>query len=166
MNYLVVGYGNPSRMDDGVGHYVINQLNQRFGLRSLDLLSEPAADDSDTAEVNGHTVRTLWVQQLDIELAEEFAAADRLLLVDAHLDGPELNRVELAPHYAMGPVAHVVTPPSLLAITEAVYGHVPQTVLYSARGERWDFGDELSPAVQARADRLVEQIVDALAADE
>ncbi|MBI2302128.1 MAG: hydrogenase maturation protease [Armatimonadetes bacterium] len=160
MTILVIGYGNPSRMDDGVGWYVIDQLHRRWGLPPLELLSEPAADGSDTCRLGPHSVRCVWLQQLDLDTADLVAAADRLLLVDAHLDGEEIAVIEVEPRPVLGPVTHVVTPAALLALAEATYGRAPRTTLYTARGERFDFAAGLSPEVQTRADALVRAVLD------
>ena len=29
MNVLIIGYGNPSRMDDGAGWYIVNRLDRK-----------------------------------------------------------------------------------------------------------------------------------------
>lgn len=165
MRVLVVGFGNPSRMDDGIGHEVINRLNAWLGLSSIDCLADPADSMMEEATVNGHPVRTLWLQQLDLDLAEEAAQVDWLILVDAHLGGPAVMVDEVEPTGRLGPVSHVMTPGNLLWCAEAAFGARPRATIYSGRGERWDFGFGLSPLAAERAEQLFEQIVGALAGE-
>lgn len=159
MKILVIGYGNPSRMDDGVGHYVVNRLNEHWGLPTIDLLGEPSGDGSDTARLGAAQVRTMWLQQLDIGLAEDLAAVDKVILVDAHVDGPPLVSCEVSERHAVGLTSHVATPETLLAICRQAYGRRPAATLHTALGERFDFAAELTKSVRERADELVARIL-------
>lgn len=159
MRILIIGYGNPSRMDDGIGHYVVNRLNERWGLPTIDLLGEPSADGADTVTVGDTVVRTMWLQQLDIGLAEEVAEVDRLMLIDARVDGPPTVVEEIVADHQIGLTSHVATPETLLSICLRAYGRGPRCTLYSALGERFDFAAELTDSVQQRADELARQIV-------
>ncbi len=164
MRYLVIGYGNPSRMDDGVGHWVVNRLRQRWGLPAVGLLGEPTGDQRDEARVAGHEVRVIWLQQLDVGLAEDLAAVDRVWFVDAHVDGPDAVQVEVDPAQGrhVGVTSHVAMPETLLVVAAAAYGRRPTAARWSVRGERFDFAAELTPRVEAGAaavaDRLAREI--------
>lgn len=158
MKILVIGYGNPSRMDDGVGHFVVNQLNRRWGLPEVDLLGEPRGDGSDIARLGDRQVRTLWLQQLDVGLAEELAEVDRVILIDAHVGGEAVVEAEVVGDNHVGVTSHVATPETLVAIAAAAYGRRPRATRYSIRGERFDFAAELSPAVRSEAERLVSRL--------
>lgn len=155
---LVIGYGNPSRMDDGVGHFVVNQLNRRWGLPQIDLLGEPRGDGSDTAVLGDRVVRTLWLQQLDVGLAEELAEVDRVILVDAHVGGEAVVEAEVVGDHHVGVTSHVATPETLLAIAEAAYGRRPRATRYSVRGERFDFAAELTAPVKTAAEELARRL--------
>ncbi|MGF1587982.1 MAG: hydrogenase maturation protease [Pleurocapsa sp.] len=61
MHYLVIGYGNTLRSDDGAGQSAANQI-AAWGLPN---------------------VRSLAVHQLTPELAEDIANADTVIFVDA-----------------------------------------------------------------------------------
>lgn len=159
MRWLLIGYGNPSRQDDGVGHYVINRLRAAIGLSPLDLLAEPGSDGPDDALVAGRPVRALWLQQLDLALAEELAEAERLILVDCHLGGPEQSEWEVEERPFDGPTTHVVTPGVLLQVARRAFGRAPAARVYSVRGESFEFGDQLTPVVRERADALAARLL-------
>jgi hydrogenase maturation protease len=155
MRILILGYGNPSRMDDGVGHFVVNRLNAAWGLPAVDVLGEPGEE---TARVGGHAVTTRWVQQLDMGLAEEVAAADQVLFVDAHVDPPDIVVAEVTSGQHHGVTSHVLTPETVVALAESCFGRRPPAWRCSVRGARWGFGVGLSPAVETHALALAEQI--------
>jgi len=156
MDLLVIAYGNPSRMDDGAGHYILNRLNAAWGLPPVDLLDEPATE---SAEVGGHRVRTLWVQQLDMGLAEDCAAVDRVLFVDAHVDEVEMVVAPVIDGAGLGLTSHVLTAATVLALAESAYGHRPEGFRCTVRGERFDFAAELSPATRRRCETMAERLL-------
>jgi hypothetical protein len=90
MRSLIIGYGNPSRRDDGVGLAVVNGLRQYLGQQPLE------EGDDGSSELGDSTVGTLFLEQLIPELAETLAAYDRVWFVDAHLG----VYPELVPHTA------------------------------------------------------------------
>lgn len=157
MEVLILGYGNPSRQDDGVGHYIVNALNRHWGLPAVGLLGEPVGQE--TAQVGPHRVTTLWLQQLDMGLAEEVAGVDRALFVDAHVDEEALVIKAVGGGTHFGVTSHVLTPDTVVELAESCFGHRPQAWRVSLRGERWNFGAGLSPELAARADALVEQLL-------
>lgn len=150
---LVIGYGNPSRRDDGVGLAVVNGLRQRLGL-------PPLAEGDDGFADLGRSLDTLALQQLTPELAETVAVYDRLILVDAHVGTyPELiQRVPLRPQAEPSLVSHHLKPNHLLALTVQLFGRAPMAELISIRGFDFDFGSELSPATAAGVQQVVAEI--------
>ena len=138
MKTLVIGYGNESRRDDGVGRYVIEQLAQH-----------------DLPDVELQTAH-----QLEVELAETLTHYDRVIFVDAAIpDAPvPIQRSVVTPTFQSHAVAHYLTPPDVLSLSETLYGHVPQAVLFSIRGRDFNFGTELSPEVETAGQQVVEQI--------
>jgi hydrogenase maturation protease len=150
---LVIGYGNPSRRDDGVGLAVVNGLRERLG-------KPPLVDNDDGFRELGGEADTLFLQQLNPELAETLAAYDHVWFVDAHLGAPPelVRRVRLSASLDPALVSHHFKPETLLALAGQMYGHVPRAELISILGQDFDFGEELS-AVSADG---VRQAVDAL----
>jgi hydrogenase maturation protease len=153
MRTLVIGYGNPSRRDDGVALAIINGLRQRLGLPHLE-------GNQDGFDDLGHTVDTLFLQQLMPELAETLAGYERVIFLDAHVGViPELiRRVEIDANADRAMVSHHVKPGGLVEIARRLYGHAPQAELISVRGFDFDFGEELSPATAEAAQTVIEEL--------
>ncbi len=154
MRTLIIGYGNPSRRDDGVGLAVVNELRRRLGVCGLD-------ETADGFDDLGGPLDTLFLQQLTPELAETLAQYDRVVFVDAHLaqTGDDLVRqASLGPNLDPALVSHHFKPGRLLALAQALYGHAPSAELISIRGFDFDFDTTLSPltaqGVQVAADDL------------
>ena len=138
MKTLIIGYGNNSRTDDGVGWFVIEQL-ARFNLPGVKLEA---------------------AHQLEIELAEALTHYDRVIFVDATV--PEalaaIQRSVITPHFHSHAVAHYLSPADVLALSSTLYGHEPEAILFSIRGKDFNFGLTLSPSVVAAAGEVVSQI--------
>jgi hydrogenase maturation protease len=152
---LVVGVGNPTRSDDGAGLAVAERI---------------AALDLPDVEV-----RT--TQQLQIELAEDFAQFERVIVVDAAVGGeavqlhriradqaqePKGSRGRESAHSSSGreeaSASHHLTPAVLLTLTDTLHGRAPELLLCTLRGERFEFGASLSPAVEAQVSEAVRRI--------
>jgi hydrogenase maturation protease len=140
MRVLIIGYGNPSRQDDGVGLAVVNGVRQRGGLAPLD-------EGDDGFDDLGHPLDTLFLQQLSPELAETLIDYDHVVLVDAHFGlYPELvHHTMLEPESGPAIVSHHFKPGTLLALARELYGRAPTGELISVRGFAFDFTQELSP---------------------
>ncbi len=155
---LVIGYGNPSRNDDGVGLAVVNSLRQRIGLKALD-------ETTDGFDELGGALDTLFLQQLTPELADTIAGYDRLLLVDAHTGTlPDLvHRAELSPRNDPAMVSHILKPEHLLALALQFSGKAPRAELFSVRGFDFNFGEMLSPQTAQGVAQVVQVIWDSVA---
>jgi len=138
MKTIVIGYGNDSRNDDGVGWFVVEQLAK------LDL-----------ADVTLETAH-----QLEVEFAETIRNFDRVVFVDAAV--PESPRAwcseEVTPSFQSHAVAHFLTPADVLGLCRTLYSNAPRGVAFSIRGHDFNFGMALTPATQAAAVEVVEQI--------
>ena len=157
MRALIIGYGNPSRRDDGVGLAVINGLRRRLGKTPFD-------EGDDGYNELGGAVDTLFLQQLMPELAETLAGYDRVWFVDAHLGlYPDLvRRTALVAQFGLASVSHHLGPETLLALTQRIYGQAPVGELISIRGFDFDFGDEFSPETAEGVRQVVEELGQAL----
>jgi len=119
--FLVYGFGNPGRLDDGLG---------------------PAC----AAELKAMDLRGLRVDadyQLTIEDAWEVARHPCVIFVDASLDGPapwslqELEPVH-RPHFS----SHLLDPASVLGLAHKVYGSKTRGFLLGIRGYEFDGYEE------------------------
>lgn len=137
---IVIGYGNPSRSDDGLGWHAARRLSeQRNGLR----------------------LEILTLHQLTPELAEPLSRADRVVFIDASIEGrPATLRCRLVRPEESSPAAfgHHLTPETLIALTLALYGRRPEAFAVSVTGASFDFGETLSAAVDALLPRLMEEV--------
>jgi hydrogenase maturation protease len=157
---LVIGYGNPSRNDDGVGLAVVNLLRLRQGLKALD-------ETTDGFDELGGALDTLFLQQLTPELAETVAAYDRLILVDAHTGAyPDLvHRTSLSPRHDPAMVSHILKPDHLLALAQLFRGRSPRAELLSVRGFDFNFGETLSQQTAQGVAQVVQTIWDSVATE-
>jgi hydrogenase maturation protease len=126
---LVIGYGSPIRGDDAIG---------------------PLAAEALAARPPAPGVTVLARHVLTAELAEDLAAADRAIFLDAESGAtPGGVRVrELHPDSARAStMAHFHDPRELLAWCEALYGRSPRAWLVTAGGATFDYAHcRLSPA--------------------
>jgi hydrogenase maturation protease len=137
---LVIGYGNELRCDDGIGPYFA---------REIDELGLPH-------------VRVLTVQQLLPELAEELAAVQVAIFVDACLESDvesvRVTRVDPTPASPNSP--HTSSPTGLLMLAQTLYGQTPETWLISVRGAEFDLGEGLSPVAKVNASKARNVLVE------
>ncbi|MDJ0573859.1 MAG: hydrogenase maturation protease [Xenococcaceae cyanobacterium MO_234.B1] len=141
MNYLVIGYGNTLRSDDGAGQKVVEAIT----------------------EWNLKNVRSLALYQPTPELAEDIAKADTVIFVDAAVaaKGKTQATVEvqqLKSGNGDASLEHSCNPRSLLSLTQAIYGKIPPTYLILIPGINFDFGEKLSPITESAVSLALEKI--------
>jgi hydrogenase maturation protease len=143
---LIIGYGNPLRGDDGIGPRAAELLADRCGA-TLPLLPEG--------------VQVLVCHQLTIELAPQIAGADRLILIDARATGEPgaIEQCILTPAIPdRSSLTHHIDAQGLLAAAQMLYGHAPETILFTVSGSSFEGGETLSPAVAAVLPDLLARI--------
>jgi hydrogenase maturation protease len=121
---LVYGYGNPGRLDDGLGP----ALAERVAASGLP----------------GVTVETNY--QLAVEDAAQVAEHDVVIFADASLEGPDpFTFTRLVPRPAATFTTHVLPPDVLMAIAAEHCGAKATGYLLGIRGHEFDeFGEYLS----------------------
>lgn len=137
---LIIGYGNPTRSDDGLGWHAAQRL------------SETVKDDS---------VQILTKQQLTLDLAEQIGEADLVIFIDACTgEAPGILRCRhVAPDVTPPPtLSHHMSPSTLMACTRILYGRCPVALLFSVTGESFEFGEGLSPKVRTVLPLLLESV--------
>ena len=145
-SFLIIGYGNDLRGDDGVGPQVAKAV----------------------ADWHLPAVKALAVQQLLPELAADMAQVEHVIFVDA-CGQRGTSTLQLAPvvtnkkaltHYGALPLNHTCDPLALLTLTQTLYGRHPQAWLLQIPIEHCDLGRSFSTTAQqgaARALRTIEQ---------
>ena len=127
MNYLVIGYGNSLRSDDGAGQKVAQTVAQW----KLDHVS------------------ALGVHQLTPELAANLAEVDTVFFVDAvPITTPEtatLKIEKLALKTSQEKLGHHSNPAYLLSLVQQLYQHNLDAYWVLIPAINFDFGEEFSP---------------------
>jgi hydrogenase maturation protease len=138
MRTVVLGYGNRSRTDDGVGWFVVDRL-QELALPDVELSTS---------------------HQLEVDHAELISRFDAVVFVDAAIPQSPvpITRSVVTPHLQGHAVAHYLTPGDVLELALTLFGRAPQAVLFSIRGADFNFGTTLSPATERAAHDVVRQI--------
>jgi hydrogenase maturation protease len=138
MNTLVLGYGNRSRTDDGVGWFVIERL-QESGLANVELLTS---------------------HQLEVDHTELISRFDNVIFVDAAItQSPQpIARTVVQARFRSHAVAHYLTPGDLLELAQMLFGQAPRGILFSIRGADFNFGTTLTPSTERAAYDVVRQI--------
>lgn len=138
---LVVGYGNPLRADDGLGCHVARQIGHHL-----------RGDDR---------VEVLPCHQLAPEIAEQIAAAEFVIFVDASTEGEPgtiTQTTVVADTGFKGEFGDHMTPGTLLAAAKTLYGPCPPAVMFAMTGWCFDFGEHMSAIVAERFQALVQMV--------
>ncbi|MGD9781589.1 MAG: hydrogenase maturation protease [Kiritimatiellia bacterium] len=129
---LIYGYGNPGRQDDGLGPALVEELEawaQAEGLAGL-------VFDSN--------------YQLNAEDALAVAESQAIVFVDAAQAGSAPFEFRpLAPQNEIAFSTHAMSPESVLALAEELYGAQPPAWLLAIRGESWEPNE--TPTLAARS---------------
>ena len=143
---LILAWGNPGRLDDGLGPALANIA-------------------SDWA-LPGVTIDAQY--QLQVEDAEAAARYERVVFVDADRAGPapfSIKRLRPGPP-GISFSSHSVTPGGLLALTRELYGREPEAWLLGIRGYDFDrFEESLSAPARHNLEAAADFVAAALAAD-
>lgn len=119
----VIGVGNIIRSDDAIGNYICNEIEA----------------------MHIPNVTTLCVHQLNTEMLDEFAKYDEVIVVDAAVEGAEVD------FYAAGDIkkntvdsSHSLSSETLVKLFESLYGRKLNLYICSVRGEDFSIGNQLS----------------------
>lgn len=148
--FLLLGYGNPDREDDGVAWHILRALTVRMGLPVPDSYEDDFPEDSQ--------VDFAFHLQLTPEMAEDIAQYEYVCFVDAHTGNipEEVRMIEVESDFQKSPFTHHLTAQSLLSICETLYKTKPDSALLSVRGYQFLFSRVLSERTVA----LVPEAVD------
>jgi hydrogenase maturation protease len=141
---LVLGVGNLILSDEGLGLHVIRRLQERYSL------------PDEVQVLDGGT--------LGMDLLYYLEGCHTLLIIDAVETGKEAGSVirlegEAVPAFLSVKISpHQVGIPDMLFAARLKGIDPPDIVLWGVQPQTFDIGLELSPAVEAQVDVLVERI--------
>ncbi len=133
---LVIGYGNPGRLDDGLGPAFAERVQ---------LLAIPGV----TADAD---------YQLSVEDVAAVAQCDVVIFADASIDGAEpFDLQQLDARYSgLGFSSHSLSAGVVLGLAETLFGASPRAYQLAIRGYDFDaFGERLSEQAKANLDAAV-----------
>jgi hydrogenase maturation protease len=139
---LIIGYGNPLRGDDGLGWHAAEAL---------------------AAQIDDPEIEVRPVHQLTPELADPLSQAEMAIFIDASSEGEPgtIERRPISPEDAANIPAtftHHAGPAILLATALTLYGHAPETVLYTVAAESMEIGDRLTATVEEAMRKVVAEV--------
>ena len=129
---LIFGWGNPSRGDDALGPLFVDRI----------------------AALQLPGVECLTDFQLQVEHALDLEGRRRILFVDASLDAPPPFAVSaLEPARDASFTTHAMTPEAVMHVYVELHDEAPPPcTLLAIRGERFELGEEVSPAAASHLD--------------
>ena len=136
-SFLVIGYGNTLRRDDGVGPKVAEAV------RALNLAG----------------VRAIACHQLTPELAEPISQSRVVVFIDAAVDAPAKVQIrKLEPNVSSQISTHAADPQTMLALARDLFGHAPEAWWLRIQVENLGFGEELSPLARRGYETALKKI--------
>ena len=139
---LVIGFGNPGRIDDGLGPAVIEAL-EKLAIEGVDLDADYQLIVEDAAEVSAHKV---------------------VVFADAAETGPEpfyFRPVE--PKHELGFSSHGCEPGQVMALAQELFGAKTKGYILGIRGYEFnEFREELSDKARANLAAATEFLVKVL----
>lgn len=143
---VVIAVGNPSRGDDALG--------PRFVERVEAALAE---------EIAAGAIEVLTDFQLQLEHALDLEGRQRAVFVDASVEAePPFRFARVTPRPAATAFTHAMSPEAVLEVCRGVIGSSPEAWLLAIRGDRFELGEELSPAAAENLESAVNFFIDAV----
>jgi hydrogenase maturation protease len=133
---LIFGWGNPSRGDDALGPLLVERI-EALNLPDVECLTD---------------------FQLQVEHALDLLERRRILFVDASLAATAPFAVtRLAPARDASFSTHAITPESVMQVYVDLHDEDPPPCdLLAIRGERFELGEELTPAAAGHLDAALD----------
>jgi hydrogenase maturation protease len=141
---LVFGVGNPSRGDDALGSLFVGRAEQTL-----------------RCEVDAGQVEFLSDFQLQVEHALDLVGRHRVVFVDASVgaDAP-YQYARVRPDRDASFSTHAMSPAAVLDAHRAVVGEPPPAWTLAIRGDRFELGEDLTPAAAANLEAALAFFVD------
>jgi len=129
---LVLAVGNPSRGDDALGPLLLDAASQAW---------KPSIDAGE--------IELLTDFQLQIEHALDLEGRARVVFVDASVASPApFSFSRVVARAGESATTHALAPSAVLATYARVVGEPPEAWLLAIRGERFELGEDLTPAAR------------------
>ena len=137
---LLIGYGNPGRLDDGLGPKLSEEINK---------LNLPDV----TVDSN---------YQLTVEDAAAVAEHDIVIFADACVDSKDpFYFKKIIPKEDMSFTTHSITPENVLAISHNLFGAETKGYLLGIKGYKFnEFGSQLSEGAKNNLNLALEYLKD------
>ncbi|MBL7016226.1 MAG: hypothetical protein ISR84_01575, partial [Kiritimatiellales bacterium] len=147
MRILLIGYGNPGRLDDGLGPALAEHFQQAEpapeSFQTLEKKDEPSCNDFQPLE--NFTAESNY--QLNVEDAAQISEYDIVVFADASTDAE--------PPFTFEPVipeeggltfsSHSVSAPQLMGMVKDLFHAEPKAYMLAIRGYDFnEFGEKLS----------------------
>lgn len=137
---LIIGYGNPGRLDDGLGPALVQRIE------ALNLPGVTTATD----------------YQLNVEHAADVVGCDVVIFADADITDVEPFRFErIRPaEETLSFSTHSVSPAAILAMARDMFSATPKAYVLGIHGYEFnEFGERLSDKARGNLDAAVTFIV-------
>jgi len=133
-NILIAGIGNTIRGDDAIGAYIVSCINR----------------------LNLYGVNTMVMQQLHIEILDEFLNFATIIVVDAALINEPISFYPLKKK-TVPPASssHHVNVALLSALAKQLYQKELQIMICAVQGKNFEMGEQLSATAKKNADDAV-----------
>lgn len=137
-SFIVVGYGNDLRSDDGIGPRVANEV-EAWGLPN---------------------VKSLALHQLTPEIADTIKDVDGVIFVDACQlpDVEEVQVLTIEAEETGKSMTHNVDPRSLLALSQTLYNSHPYAWCINVPAINFEIGETLSSVAEQGVSEALEKI--------
>ena len=146
--FLIIGYGNTLRSDDGLGPYIVKKLrNKLYNFRK--------------------NIKIMSLPQLDVTLASQISKTDIVLFVDANSGTTdELVSIErIKPQTSpvrLNYISHKIDIPTLLRASLDWFGIEPVCYIVMPKGFNFAIGDSISEKALKSAEVAQDKIIDML----
>ncbi len=138
---MIIGFGSTIRGDDAFGYLAAEQLIDTIDENKATILARPL---------------------LTPDLAEDLNNVELAVFIDISEEGPigELVMREIEPDQnSTISMVHFLSPQALLYWTQHLYSSAPRAIMFTIRGEDFDFKENtLTPAVGKALDDVVERV--------
>jgi hydrogenase maturation protease len=131
-NILLIGVGNPYRMDDGVGVLFIEFCKKHI---------------QDHPDIQNMLKIDLFTRyQLTIDEIEPVLHFEKIFIIDATKDMQveHFCSERVKPAITGNFTTHLLSPSELLLFVNQLFGRYPEMDVISIRGYQWDYGEGLS----------------------